>query len=198
MVANGTESFPSGAPDMWSIGAIAHHLLVGAAPNDGPSGGGPMEWLSRLGGKRNFDDVWAERSPESRDFVECLLQPEPGQRATAARALTHPWLKGLMTHVPATGSQCNIMDDDAAREMSVKTLCYTLAVLLIPVLVPYRDFEQLRFAFADHDTDRDGFNSEKVVHRILLTRCALSEAVTPALAIMDIGKTGAVDLCATA
>lgn len=203
-VRDGSEGVPSGAADMWSIGAIAHHLLVGAAPNEGSSGGGAFEWLSRLTGKRNFDDIWAERSPESRDFVECLLISDPSQRTTAARALTHPWLKGLMTHVPATGNggypgQANKgAANEEAKEIRNQTLCYTLAVLLIPVLVPYRDFEQLREAFATHDTDNDDLNSSKTVHRILLTRCALSEAVTPALSIMDVGRTGAVDLCATA
>jgi len=189
-IRDGSEPAASGAADMWSVGAIAHQLIVGAAPNDGASGG-VMGWFS---GKRNFEDVWAERSPASRDFVESLLQPDPNQRATAARALQHPWLKSL---VPLAGAQWNA-DTEASRDIRHKTLCYILAVLLIPVLVPFRDFEQLRHAFVDKDTDNDGLNSDTVVLRILLTRCALNEAVTPALSIMDIGETGTVDLCATA
>lgn len=195
-IRDGTEPVVSGAPDMWSIGAIAHQLLVGSAPNgSGATSGGAMGWLSRMSGGRNFDDVWNERSPAARDFVECLLQPDPSQRTTAARALQHPWLKSL---TPLNGSQPNMAEDDTSRDIRYKTLCYTLAVLLIPVLVPLGDFEQLRQAFEAQDTDADGFNSHTVVTRILLSRCAVKEAVSAALAIADIGRTGSDDLCATA
>jgi hypothetical protein len=65
-------------------------------------------------------------------------------------------------------------------------------------LVPYRDFEQLRTAFLKQDSDADGFNAERVVQRILSSRCSLNEAVGHALAIVDISDTGSLDLCATA
>lgn len=193
-VRDGTDAAASGAADVWSVGAIAHHLLVGSAPSDGNAAGGAMEWFSRMSGQRSFEDLWAERSGNAKDFVDCLLQTDPGQRATAARALQHPWLKSL---TPLSGAQWNA-DNESSRDTRHKTLCYTLAVLLVPVLVPYRDFEQLRHAFTDQDTDADGINPHKVVQRILLSRCALNEAVGPAMAIVDIGRTGTMDLCSTA
>jgi len=64
--------------------------------------------------------------------------------------------------------------------------------------VPYRDFEQLRLAFQQGDTDRDGFVPKNVSHRLLLGRCNFSEAVVPALNIVDVTKSDVVDLCATA
>mmetsp|Transcript_10527 Transcript_10527/g.17190 ORF Transcript_10527/g.17190 Transcript_10527/m.17190 type:complete len:531 (-) Transcript_10527:103-1695(-) len=177
---------PDGASDMWSMGAIAHQLLVGQTPS-ASSSGGAMEWLSRLGGGRH-EDLWAERSLEARDFVDALMESSPDQRVTAARALQLPWLKSL---APAQAGQSR--GDSAQR-----TLCYMLATLLIPVLVPYRDFEQLRTAFLKQDTDADGYNTERVVQRILSSRCSLSEAVRHALAIVDISGTGSLDLCSTA
>lgn len=42
-VQNGTEAYVSGAPDVWSIGAIAHQLLVGSTP--GGRNGGGLDWL---------------------------------------------------------------------------------------------------------------------------------------------------------
>jgi hypothetical protein len=70
-----------------------------------------------------------------------------------------------------------------------------LAVLLIPVVVPYKDFQNLHQAFLSQDKRSDGFNSQAAAHRILMTRCSFNEAVSPALAIADISKSGSVDLC---
>ncbi|CAK0788626.1 unnamed protein product [Prorocentrum cordatum] len=40
-------------------------------------------------------DGWNDRTPLSRDFTQRLLRPAAGDRPTAAKALHHPWLKGL-------------------------------------------------------------------------------------------------------
>jgi len=89
-------------------------------------------------------------------------------------------------------------DNEATREIRYKTLCYMLAVLLIPVLVPHRDFEQLRLAFVERDSDHDGFIPRRVAQKVLLGRCAFGEAVIAAMTIADVGKTDVLDLCATA
>mmetsp|Transcript_133452 Transcript_133452/g.231967 ORF Transcript_133452/g.231967 Transcript_133452/m.231967 type:complete len:537 (-) Transcript_133452:61-1671(-) len=188
-VRNTFDPVSTGETDMWSLGAIAQQLLTGHPPSDRPA----MDWLSRLSGRRSSSD-WADRSEIAKDFVDSLVQPAPVDRATAARALQHPWLKSL---VPLTGVQLNA-DTDVAREVRHKTLCYTLAVLLIPVLVPYRDFEQLCYVFREYDKDADGMVNAQGVQRILVARCSLTEAVQAALVIVDIGKTRALDLCAAA
>jgi len=180
----------SGPADIWSIGAIAHALLTGSPPDDfalGGSGG----WISR---RRSADDeAWSERSEFARDFVKrCLKQR--GERPSAPRLLWHSWLKGL---TPLSGPQFRA-DNDTARELRHKMLCYTLGVMLMPVVVPYNDFVRLRDTFDTVDSDHDGLIAREKAQRILLQRCNQIEAVAPALAIVDVVKTDTLDLCAVA
>jgi len=191
-VLKSPEPLRNGAADLWSVGAIAHALLVGQAPSES-SAGQNSGWSLARRVRRAEDDGWNERSSMSRDFVQRLLRPA-ADRPTAAKALNHPWLKGL---TPLSGVNWRA-DTDVARDLRHKTLCYTLAVLLLPVVVPYRDFEQLRLSFQQADTDKDGFIPRAVCQRLLLGRCNISEAVVPALNIIDVGKTDVLDLCATA
>lgn len=189
-----SEPMHNGAADMWSVGTIAHALLVGHAPAESTSGSSGWSLARRARGQD--DDSWNERSAMSRDFVQRLLRPA-AERPTAAKALNHPWLKGL---TPLSGVNWRA-DNDVARELRHKTLCYTLAVILVPVVVPYRDFEQLRLAFQQADPDRDGFIPRAVGGRLLLSRSTVPEAgqaVYPALSIVDVGKTDVLDLCGAA
>lgn len=181
------EPIRSSAPDMWSIGMIAHALLVGHAPAES-SGGTNAGWrLARQ--VHRHEDGWNERSAVSRDFVQRLLRPAI-DRPTAAKALHHPWLRGLQ---PICGVKLKTDSD-----ISHKTLCYLLGVILLPVIVPYRDFEQLRITFQQSDPDHDGFIPRTVGQRLLLGRCNLNDAVVPALNIVDVGLTDTLDLCAAA
>lgn len=180
------------AVDMWSIGAIAQALLVGQSASESTAGQNKGWGLTRSRKANDDEDAWNERSPMARDFVQRLLRPA-GERPTAAKALNHPWMKGVMTL-----SGINSKSDSEARDLRHKTLCYTLAVILLPVIVPYRDFEQLRMHFQKADPDNDNFVPRNVAQKLLLFRCNLAEAVTPALTIVDVGKTECVDLCAVA
>jgi len=180
-----SEPVHGAAADMWSIGAVAQALLVGHGPDENRG-----SWL--LG--RQEDEGWSERSPMARDFVQRLLRPA-GERPTAAKALFHPWLKGIMPLNTLNASQGNTQE---ARELRYKTLCYTLAIILLPVVVPYRDFDQLRAAFQQMDPDRDGFIPRAVGQRLLLSRCNINEAVMPALSIVDVGRTDTCDLASIA
>ncbi|CAE8699071.1 unnamed protein product [Polarella glacialis] len=184
-VLRSSEPVKGGAVDMWSVGAIAHALLVGHGPSESSRG--------FFGGSKD-DESWSERSPLSRDFVQRLLRPHAADRPTAAKALNHPWLKGI-TPLMNINTQVSA---DIARDLRYKTLCYTLTLVLLPVVVPYRDFDQLRVAFQQSDPDRDGFIPRSVGQRLLLSRCNIAEAVTPALNIVDVGKTDTLDLAATA
>jgi len=193
-VLKSSEPLRSGAADLWSIGAIAHALLVGHAPAESTAGNSGWSLARRARG--HDDDCWNERSSMSRDFVQRLLRPAV-DRPTAAKALHHPWLKGL---TPLCGVNWRA-DNDVARDLRHKTLCYTLAVILLPVIVPYRDFEQLRHAFQQADPDKDGFIPRAVGNRLLLSRSTVTDAaqaVYPALSIVDVGKTDVLDLCAAA
>jgi serine/threonine protein kinase len=185
-VTSGHYSFVDGSSDMYSIGAIAHALLVGRAPGRPQNGG----FLSRKGNGNELS--WSERSPMSRDFVMQLLQGWE-ERPTPARALQHPWLKGASQSINGV-----IADRSAEADIQQKTLCYMLAVLMLPNSLPYRDFEQLRTAFQDNDQDADGLVPRHIVKRVLRSRCALKEAVDAAITISDVNRSEVHDLCSTA
>lgn len=193
-VLEGSATVQTGAADMWSVGAIAHALLVGHAPTESSSSMSAGWSLAASVRNGSGDEGWSERSALSRDFVARCLRPA-NERPTAAQALQHPWLKSL---IPIGGVHVRA-DNDIAREARHKTLCYTLAILLVPVLVPFRDFEQLRNAFMQCDIDRDGFvPTRSVGQRLLMSRCSLAEAVAAAVSISDVGKEEVMDLCAAA
>jgi hypothetical protein len=191
-VMSGQEPSYGGAADLWSVGAIAHTLLLGRAPND-VFGGMSNKWKVDARRVHDDEDGWSDRSSLSRDFVMRLLRPS-GERPTAAKALQHPWLK---SRLPIGGVYLRD-GSDLAREARHKTLCYTLAVLLVPVLVPYVDFEQLQVAFNKSDTDRDGYVTFPIVQKVLLGRCNSQEAVNAAISVVDIGGEHVYDLCAAA
>merc|ERR1719265_2622712 len=140
---------------------------------------------------RSDDAMWAERSAVGRDFVQHLLRPWD-ERLTPARALQHPWLKGLQ---PIGGV---IEDSNISRDIRHKTLCYMLAVLMVPSMIPYKDFENMRSMYAQVDSDEDGLAPRHMVKRILLTRCTIKEAVDAAIAIADVNQSDVLDLCACA
>mmetsp|Transcript_55203 Transcript_55203/g.155334 ORF Transcript_55203/g.155334 Transcript_55203/m.155334 type:complete len:528 (-) Transcript_55203:218-1801(-) len=191
-ILKSAETVRSSPPDMWSVGVIAHALLVGHAPAES-SGGANAGWRLARRVQGGEDDGWSERSPMSRDFVQRLLRPAM-DRPTAAKALHHPWLKGLQ---PVAGISWR-PDADPAQELRHRTLCYLLGVLLLPAIVPHRDFEQLRAAFQQSDPDHDGFVPRAVGQRLLLGRCNFRDAVAPALGIVDVGGTDTLDLCGAA
>eukprot|EP00928_Gymnodinium_smaydae_P079567 TRINITY_DN63467_c0_g1_i1.p1 TRINITY_DN63467_c0_g1~~TRINITY_DN63467_c0_g1_i1.p1 ORF type:complete len:585 (-),score=129.91 TRINITY_DN63467_c0_g1_i1:88-1737(-) len=207
-VATSSAPVRSGAADMWSLGVIARTLLTGRAPGRSPNGtgyaegsavrgrgssSGGLQWLSGLhnSGAADDEESWAHRSRLSRAFVQQLLLPAR-ERMTAARALQHPWISGIQAISATPGQQV------ASGELQHVMLCYMLAVLLVPVLVPYRDFDQLRVGFRRADSDDDGVASRSAAARLLLERCPLREAVDAALNIVDVGRSRVFDLCAVA
>jgi len=185
----------AGSGDIWSIGAIAHALLVGHPPDENSSlmASENSGWNLTRKVRSADDDVWSERSEFSRDFVRRCLRLK-GERPTAAKLLWHPWLKGL---TPLSGVQFRA-DNEVARDLRHRTLCYTLAVIMLPVVVPYKDFEQLRVCFQRFDADRDGLITREAAQRLLLSRRNQIDAVNPALSIVDVAKTDCLDLCAVA
>jgi len=187
-VRSGEHLGAGSAQDMWSIGAVAHAFLVGQPPNSNI-------WGMRGGiFKGSFEEAWSERSPEARDFVARLLLPAE-ERPTAAQMLNHPWLRGAAISEIVSSSSSN---GGAAQDGQLRMLCYMLAVLLIPTLVPHRDFEQLRVPFAQADQDNDGLVPRSVAKGILRRRCTVEEAVTTSLNICDVSRNEVLDLCSIA
>jgi len=187
-IISGQYAFIDGSADVYSLGGIAHALLVGRAPGQGSEG---ASLFARMAGRSPDEQNWAERSPQSRDFVQQLLRPWD-ERPTPARALQHSWLKGLQ---PIGGV---IEDKDATLALKQKTLCYMLATLMVANDIPVRDFEQLRTVFNQSDVDSDGLVPRAIVKRVLRSRCPQKPAVDAAIKIVDVCNADVFDLCATA
>lgn len=188
-ILSGESAFVDSSTDIYSLGAITHALLVGRAPGAQRDSGG---MFSRMRGRStDLEALWAERSSLCRDFCQKMLAPWD-ERITTARALQHPWLKGVQ---PIT---MNPKEEDLAKDVRHKMLCCSLAIMLVPVTLPFRDFEQLQQNFAAIDKDDDGLIPKQHAKQILRQRCQLKEAVDHALNIADIHKSDVFDLCAAA
>eukprot|EP00933_Yihiella_yeosuensis_P041806 TRINITY_DN36206_c0_g1_i1.p1 TRINITY_DN36206_c0_g1~~TRINITY_DN36206_c0_g1_i1.p1 ORF type:complete len:534 (-),score=97.01 TRINITY_DN36206_c0_g1_i1:86-1687(-) len=171
--------------DVWSVGAIAHALLVGQPP-ESDIGGGDRSWsgVADLLSGRNSHESWAERSPQSRDFVQRLLA-KIDDRPTAARALQHPWLKGVVS-IEA--------ERMVPGDVQQKTVCYMMAVLLVPCLIEVHDMRKIYSAFQRTDQDMDGYVSRPFAEMILV-EMGLNQGMSAALQVADVRSTGAFDYC---
>ncbi|KAF2146672.1 uncharacterized protein K452DRAFT_348402 [Aplosporella prunicola CBS 121167] len=79
--------------DMWSLGVITYTLLCGYSPFRSESLADLIEECKN--GRVIFHErYWKDVSKDAKDFINCLLQPEPEKRSTSAEALAHVWLKG--------------------------------------------------------------------------------------------------------
>lgn len=186
-ILSGESGCVDASTDIYSLGAITHALLVGRAPHGRQDSGGMFARLRGSGA--DLEGLWAERSPQARDFVNKMLAPWD-ERISVAQALQHPWLKGVQ---PIT---LNPKEEDVAKDIRHKMLCCSLAIMIVPVHLPFRDFEQLHQAFTQIDTDSDGLIPRQHAKQILRQRCQIKEAVNHALDITDIHKSDVFDLCA--
>merc|ERR1719491_2939953 len=138
-IVSGEQGFADNCSDMYSIGAIAHALLIGRAPGSSRSKE-PMFSSCFVPGGGADPRLWSERSTTAHNFVQ-LLVTSWDDRVSAARALQHTWLKGVQP--PGTVAS----DEINTKEIQQKMLCYMLAILMVPNMIPYRDFEQLQANF---------------------------------------------------
>lgn len=77
---------------MWSIGVITYILLTGIPPFQGESMTDIYNEIMR--GQLIFDEEdWVEITPQAKEFVTKLVEPNVEKRLTPNQALKHPWIK---------------------------------------------------------------------------------------------------------
>jgi len=81
--------------DMWSMGILLYALLCGCFPFRART---YPDLYRRIA--RGYFSVPDELSPAVKDLLQQLLTLDPHSRATASRALSHPWLQTQLTSAP--------------------------------------------------------------------------------------------------
>ncbi|KAL7540914.1 hypothetical protein ACHAWF_006814 [Thalassiosira exigua] len=84
------------ACDVWAVGVVAYVLLSGYPPFNGANDAKIQE-STRQGKLRFRGAQWLTKSDDAMDFVKCLLRRDPRKRLTASEALTHPWIRKMMS-----------------------------------------------------------------------------------------------------
>jgi len=79
--------------DMWSMGVITYTLLCGYSPFRSETLHDLLQEC--MSGSVVFHErYWKDVSDDAKDFILCLLVPNPDQRWTSEQALGHIWLSG--------------------------------------------------------------------------------------------------------
>ncbi|KAL7819027.1 Calcium/calmodulin dependent protein kinase [Trichoderma gracile] len=127
--------------DMWSLGVITYTLLCGYSPFRSENLQDLLDECTR-GSVIFHERYWKDVSADAKDFINCLIVPDPNSRWTAEQALGHIWLSGK-----------NATDHDLlpelrkAREARAKLKHAILAVSLRKRIAALQDVE------SDSDSD---------------------------------------------
>lgn len=81
------------AVDMWSLGVITYTLLCGYSPFRSENLSDLVEEC-RSGRIVFHERYWKDVSKDAKEFIMCLLQPDPKKRLDSKQALSHIWLTG--------------------------------------------------------------------------------------------------------
>ncbi|TQW10653.1 calcium/calmodulin-dependent protein kinase [Cordyceps javanica] len=79
--------------DMWSLGVITYTLLCGYSPFRSENLTDLLEECTQ-NPVIFHDRYWKDVSEDAKDFIRCLIVPNPDDRATSQEALKHIWLSG--------------------------------------------------------------------------------------------------------
>lgn len=79
--------------DMWSMGVITYTLLCGYSPFRSENLQDLIDECSNA--QVVFHErYWKDVSDDAKDFIMCLLKPNPEDRWSSTQVLRHPWLSG--------------------------------------------------------------------------------------------------------
>ena len=77
--------------DVWALGVAMHVLLTGAWPFDDEDEDELMDAIIECDLDFDEGEEWEWISPQAKDLLRGLLEPNPKHRLTAAQALEHEW-----------------------------------------------------------------------------------------------------------
>jgi serine/threonine protein kinase len=80
--------------DVWALGVAMHALLTGTWPFDNEDEDELMDSIIECDLDFDEGEEWAGISPEAKDLLGGLLDPNPKHRLSAAQALEHAWFTG--------------------------------------------------------------------------------------------------------
>ncbi|KAL7468641.1 hypothetical protein ACHAXS_008874 [Conticribra weissflogii] len=81
--------------DLWAVGVVVYVMLCGYPPFNGRNDAEIFDSI-RSGYYIFCPDKWSNISENAKDFIQCLLQPDPMWRPSAEEAMSHPWFLSFM------------------------------------------------------------------------------------------------------
>ncbi|CAE7177967.1 CPK12 [Symbiodinium necroappetens] len=169
----GSKPYDGRSADMFSIGAVIHHMMVGLPPSWKAVSLGPVEslrgrrvpvrCLSISGRAYDFPGRlrYQRFSEDCRSLLEHLLHEEPEMRPTAAEALRHSWFESRGIHLQSHYGdremaplleQCfRRMHRFSQRSQLQKTVMYSM-VAFAPLHNHHMERLRVAFLFADRGT----------------------------------------------
>ncbi len=98
-----------------SSGILTYLLLGGQTPF---SGSNDFETLQNIrNGKWTFGDRFSNITPDAKDFITRLLNPDQQNRLTSEQALNHPWIKYVLQHVDTTSISSDRLQGVYSRQL---------------------------------------------------------------------------------
>lgn len=102
------------ACDLWSVGVVAYILLCGYPPFNGATDTEIFASIKKgVTGATFPAEDWGSVSPAGTAFIKNLFDVDPSKRATAAAALSDPWLADLDDDGDAAVAPAGALNGDA-------------------------------------------------------------------------------------
>eukprot|EP00357_Protocruzia_adherens_P006319 CAMPEP_0114990346 /NCGR_PEP_ID=MMETSP0216-20121206/10739_1 /TAXON_ID=223996 /ORGANISM="Protocruzia adherens, Strain Boccale" /LENGTH=483 /DNA_ID=CAMNT_0002353499 /DNA_START=1089 /DNA_END=2540 /DNA_ORIENTATION=- len=145
------------ACDVWSVGVILYVMLCGYPPFHGNSTAELFRHIKAA--NYNFNGrSWLKVSSSAKDLIKEMLNRNPKNRVTAAKALEHKWFQEAKLH-----GESSINPEDSAEVLTAlrafnmeKSFPREAVRLLVNMFVSQDDLKNLKQAFMEIDKDNTG------------------------------------------